>query len=765
MHIENNTLLIVPNSLKNNIIKNIKTLVNYKIMSLDEFVKKYYFDYNEESICFLMDNYNIKYDIAKEYLKNIYYVENKKYYNTKLDKLVEIKQELTNNKLLIEDPLFKESLKNKKIVVYGYNYIEKTYKELLDSLNASFIEDTNTYNNQELYEFTTSEEEIDFMISRIVELIDKGISLNNIKIVKSEYDDYLKDKLKLYDINIPIKINLYGTNIIKLFLTNLSDIEKSLDNIKNNILLTDINLDIYNKLINILNKYTFIENKESIREILINEFKNSNIIINYKEQIEFINLEENIGDNYVFLPGFNIGMYPHIIKDEDYITDNIKELVNLEKTSIINKKIKKYLINKIKHTNNLVLTYRTKEKQDYYVSTLNEELNLKPIKNYKIPYYINIDNKIKLARKLDLLRKYNEISNDLDLLYSNYKIDYNSYDNRFSGIKRNVDHIKLSYTDMNKYYECSFKYYLDKVLKINIYEETFNTIIGSLFHYVLQNVFEKNKSLDESYNEYINSLNKTLTNKEKVFLNSLKEELKLIIETINKQLQLISLDKALYEEEVIIDNNTKVTFTGKIDKLLYKEQNDTTYIAIIDYKTGSIDNKSIDLTDIIYGFNLQLPVYLYLAKNSKLKNIEVLGFYLQPLLNKEIKRDNKKTYLEQKENNLKLIGYTNEKDTEILDKTYQDSNLIVGLKTKNDGLFYSSSKVLNNDKINKIIDLVDNKINESTNKILNNEFDINPKYLKEKNKSCEFCKYKDVCYKTNKDIVYLEEYKDLEFLK
>ena len=94
MNIENNTLLIVPNTLKHKVIKSIKKIVNYKIMSLNEFIKKYYFDYNEESIYFLMKKYNIKYDNALMYLKNIYYIENKEYNNEKLDKLVEIKQEL-----------------------------------------------------------------------------------------------------------------------------------------------------------------------------------------------------------------------------------------------------------------------------------------------------------------------------------------------------------------------------------------------------------------------------------------------------------------------------------------------------------------------------------------------------------------------------------------------------------------------------------------------------------------------------------------------
>ena len=768
MTIENNTLLIVPNTLKHKVIKSIKKIVNYKIMSLNEFIKKYYFDYNEESIYFLMKKYNIKYDNALMYLKNIYYIENKEYNNEKLDKLVEIKQELESNKLLIKDDLFKESLSNKKIIVYGYNYIEKQYKELLDNLNVTYIEDNKIYDNQQLYEFKTSDDEIDFIISKIVELIEKNVSLNNIKIVKNEYEQRIKDKLKIYGINISDSINLYGTNIIKIFLDNLDlDINKTLDIVRENININnEINLDIYNKLIDIINKYTFIDNKLEIKEMLINDFKNTNIIINYKEQIEFITLENNIIDesNYVFLTGFNIGIYPNIIKDEEYITDNIRNKVNMDKTSIINKKIKESIIDRIKKTNNLIITYKTKEKQEYYISTLNEQLKLIPIKDYKIPYYINLDNKIKLSKKLDKLYKYNYLDEDIDLLYNNYKdINYNSYNNKFKGINRNIDELNLSYSSMDTYFKCGFKYYLDHVLKLNIYEETFSIIIGNLFHYVLSNAFKDNFNFNNCYNEYLNNLNKEFTNKEQVFLDNLKEELKLIINTINKQLELISLDKTLYEEEIMINKNSKFKFIGYIDKLMYKEQDDKTYVAIIDYKTG---NPNLNLNNIIYGLDLQLPVYLYLTSNSKLKNVEILGFYLQKILNKEVNIDSKKTYVELKEDNLKLQGYSiDNENIELFDKTYKDSNLIKGLKIKDNGEFYSNSKILNKETIDKIINLVDQKIDEASTNIFNNKFDINPKFINDENVSCKFCKYKDICFKKNEDTVYLKEYKNLEFLK
>jgi len=45
-----------------------------------------------------------------------------------------------------------------------------------------------------------------------------------------------------------------------------------------------------------------------------------------------------------------------------------------------------------------------------------------------------------------------------------------------------------------------------------------------------------------------------------------------------------SLEKEVYVNK---DKNIKVTFMGKIDKVLYKEEDDITYLVVIDYKTGS----------------------------------------------------------------------------------------------------------------------------------------------------------------------------------
>ena len=49
--------------------------------------------------------------------------------------------------------------------------------------------------------------------------------------------------------------------------------------------------------------------------------------------------------------------------------------------------------------------------------------------------------------------------------------------------------------------------------------------------------------------------------------------------------------------------------------------------------------------------------------------------------------------------------------------------------------------------------------------ILDGDFAINPKIYDSKNLSCEFCRFKDICYHTQKDMVYLDKVSDLSFLE
>ena len=77
------------------------------------------------------------------------------------------------------------------------------------------------------------------------------------------------------------------------------------------------------------------------------------------------------------------------------------------------------------------------------------------------------------------------------------------------------------------------------------------------------------------------------------------------------------------------------------------------------------------------------------------------------------------------------------------------------MKTSKDGSFYKNAKVLSNEEMDKIKEITEKKILEVVDNIKNNKFDINPKVINGVNKGCEFCKFKDICFVTKSDYVYL----------
>ena len=759
--IENNSVLLVSNKEKKKVLKSLNDkLLNVKIMSIEEFIKRYTFNYDDKTIYNLMKHYNIKYDVAKNYIKNIYYVDDIDYKNEKINKLVEIKKFLVDNNLLIYDKLFKKFILGKTIYIY-YDKLTMYQTRILEGLNIKKIE--RVYNNYEpiIHEFDNITDEVTFVAHSICSLIDSGVDINSIKLVNVSSDYYNEIKKIFGFYNIPINLDnksIYGTKIVMDFLKHYSNnIEDTLKYLEDNYdLNNEVNLKIYNKIIKVINKYIWSSDYLSIKELVINKLKNISINNINSNSIDIVDLE-TITDEYVFIMNFNQGSIPKIYKDEDYIDDLFKKKLGIETSIMSNINEKEKTIKLIKNIKNCIITYKLKTPfSSFYPSSIIENLG-SVIRRHdfnNISYSI-MNDKVNLTKKIDNLIKFGIRDDVLEIFFSNYDIPYNTYNNKYTGIDKNKimnylgNHVVLSYSTMDNYYRCAFKYYIANVLKLNPYEETFATNIGNLFHTVL----EKSLKNDSDYKEYWDNEVKKLelSNKEKFFINNLEEVCKYTIEVIRKQNKNCSLNNTLYEKKIEVTKDN-LTFKGFIDKLIYDTIGDNTVLSIIDYKTG---NASIDLNKTYYGLNLQLPVYLYLASKLDFDNISIAGFYLQNIINNELD-----------ESKLKLNGYstTNKDILKYFDSTYENSSVIKSMRTKTDGEFYSYAKVLNNTEINNLINLVNNKINDAYIGISNALFDINPKQIGFDNIGCEFCKFKDICFKSEKDIVRLKEMDYKEFL-
>ena len=374
-------IIICPNEYKLRVLEDLNKdniLHNYKFMSREEFLKNYYFDYDENALFYLINKYNYNLDVAKVYLKNMYVIDiNKDYKSSKLKLLKELKIDLISNNLLKFNNIFREYIKDKEIIIKNYYDLDKYEEELF---NYKFnIPDTKL--NTKVYEYNDIESEVNGVCLKIIDLINKGISLDKIYLTNISKDYYfIISKLFNY-YKIPININfndsIYNTLVVQEYLStglldledpNKSTINKKLINIISSLSMLDSNSKIYKIILKDRLKHTYFPSKK------------------YKNAINIVNLSKFSfrDDEYVFVLGFNQDILPVIHKDIDYINDSIKNEVNMYKTSYLNNREKNiviYLLSKIK---NLYLSYKLSTPfRSFYKSSLIDELNLEIIKEDK----------------------------------------------------------------------------------------------------------------------------------------------------------------------------------------------------------------------------------------------------------------------------------------------------------------------------------------------------------------------------------------------
>lgn len=771
-NIDKNTIIVCNNNYKkiilNNFYKN-KKIVSFKIMNISEFIDNLTLTFDTKTIYYVMNKYNVKYDVALIYLKNLIYVDN--YVdNSKISFLYNLKNELIKESLLKENNLFKNYIKSKKIIFYNLNYDLKFIKHLCKDLNIEFInDDINIVYEKEIKHFKNINDEIIYVGESIINLLNNDIDISRIKIVglPSEYRYPLKLIFECLNLNINTNnSNIFASNVCKYFLDNLKE------NINDTITLVKDKYNgnkILDEIINICNKYYWCDNYLDIKELLINEFKKAKIpcdkLANEIEIIDYLDMDSN-SDNYYYLMGFNNENIPINYKDTEYISDNICYLVNKETSNEKYLREKSLLIKKIKSIKNLTITYKEKTYfNEYLISNLIDDLGYKVVDIDKNDSsYSYLLSHLKLTEQIDRYEKYGETSDELEMLYNSIDTDYKTYDNNFKGIDKEElikyldNKLLLSYSSVDNFYKCAFKYYINNLLKLDEFKENFSAYIGSLMHYILSKYNSDNFNFDSEFNNYILDNDYELSPKEEFFLEKVKDYLKFIIDELKYQKTLTSFDKELYEEKIIIekDNKIKLTFMGIIDKIMYLEKNGNTYLALVDYKTGSIDT---NLKYVKNGLQLQLPIYAYLIKESnKFTNPIISGLYYQKLLDNEIKETTEEEYLKEKKSHLKLQGISTSDESvlEMFDSTYENSDLIKSMKKTSKG-FSAYSKVFGKEEIEELINLAKTKIEEAAKNICEGNFMINPKQIKFDNISCKYCKYKDLCFRTPDNTITIEE--------
>ena len=430
-------LLIVPSSIKQKVIKEICKLdsfFSFKIIDEIQLKQLVCFDYSIIAINYIAKNYNVNHSIAKEYIESMYYFDNVTYKSNRLNILNKIKQELIDNDLLSFSPSFKNIIKDKKVIVYGFDNVSKELTFFLNKLEKEYQVIGETYKevNHTLYAFETLEEEVDALCYQISVLLHNGVDINKIKVANYN-NDYLftmKRYFKMY--NIAINLNeqtpLFSYYCIKEFYNdylNNKSIEASLKTFKEKY---PDEHKLYRLLINVCNQLVSIDDKESLKYLLKNTSTKEETLKNAVEIIDVNNcyIEE---DEFVFILSVNQSILPRTYKDEEFLSDKERNelcIDSSEDKNILAKSAFEKLINK---SNNIIMSYKEKTAfSRFNKSFVLNELQINEssfIKNNMITFSKEKD-ELNLAKVYDYIyQKDNDYY--INLLASNYDIVYKSY--------------------------------------------------------------------------------------------------------------------------------------------------------------------------------------------------------------------------------------------------------------------------------------------------------------------------------------------------
>jgi ATP-dependent helicase/nuclease subunit B len=198
------------------------------------------------------------------------------------------------------------------------------------------------------------------------------------------------------------------------------------------------------------------------------------------------------------------------------------------------------------------------------------------------------------------------------------------------------DNLRISASQIEKFNLCRFSYFCSYGLKLRERRKAdMNPMeYGTLVHYILEQFFtkfNKAKYSDMTEQELMSFVDSTLNHytemhfggsesKTKSFLyklSVLKENVFVLLSHIITELSQSRFDVADCELKIGSDipaytlklpTGESIAIQGCVDRVDIMELDGTKYLRIVDYKTGT---KQFKLSDILYGLNLQMLLYLY----------------------------------------------------------------------------------------------------------------------------------------------------------
>ncbi len=337
-----------------------------------------------------------------------------------------------------------------------------------------------------------------------------------------------------------------------------------------------------------------------------------------------------------------------------------------------------------------------------------------------------------------------------------------------------------SVSQFEKFSACPFAYYMQYGLQLEerMEHEVQFFDIGNIVHEALErytktlldrhigwaDVDEEqqhilaNQCLNHTVEEYKNGLLYD-TERDASLVERLRRIMLRTVWAITEQMKLGQFDTVDSEVSFRMDKE-KQTYIGRVDRIDTMETEENIYVKIVDYKTGK---KDLSLSDLYYGLQLQLMVYLRAAVDKQTRRSKkmvipagVLYYHIEdPFVTSRLDFEEKRTYLL---NELLMRGLVNEEDPVLpsLDATLAGEegtlaasakSLVVPVGTKKDGMLKKNAATITTENFKELIDFTERKLQEIGVQIGAGETSVYPYQKADSMKSCacDYCNYHGIC--------------------
>lgn len=691
---------------KENIILNIHELIDVEFKTDKSLTNDLLGYYDDIAIFEIKHYYDIKYDRAKKIYDSLII-------SNELNDLKDLKEIL---KKYYHEP---KEIKD-RIIVIGKtsSLLENKLKELESNGQKVIYYDREVKNNIKAYEYKSIIGEVEDLANNICELIDKGEMDIAIYYNDPMYLEVIKDVFPFYNLSFRLDNEI---DLLSIPAVSKAIFEDDFEHLN-----TPVIRDALIEMINYFTNFnpTFEDDIDYLKNYKISTKMVGIRVLPYEYFNNMIKNQFIIGCAYSIIPAIN--------KDMLYYSDKVYQDLGLRDSFKENLYEKEYFYKTAKACDNLVISYAINGISSTYNKTdLLDYLKINFIP--KEPSYTYSEKRCHFvySKVLELNRLFNEDDPNLDTYKSifgniniyNPSFEIKDLDNLHKRLIKDGN-IYMSYSKLQSFLECPFKYYAKNILKANRYNPA-PASIGTIIHKFLEEYIKNDKyTLKDAINEYND--NEKLMHPDdyiefkldSVYYEKYNEYLSKLILELNAEKELLNLEnKDILTEHKIknykIDGSTPIMLEGVIDKVINKNGK----TIIVDYKsTDNITlnprNASTELTESDIKRN-QLYTYAILL-NLSYEDFE--GVYYQYIFPKS--------------------------KADIAKKNFYKPD---GFKNENPTLNFSSGTVISKEQYDLCKDNVIKLINEFREKALKGDFQVKPI-----DGACKYCIYKNLCHKGKK---------------